>query len=240
VQPLKQRVAHLIDRAGFIVTRKPAASSLERHLRDVFGDLRIDCVIDVGANRGQYGTLLRKGVRFAGRIASVEPATDPFARLRAVSAGDPDWTVQQYALGSEEGMVELRHAATDNFSSLHALNAYGRERFEQNQVGTEPVAIHRLDTVFDELACGARHVFLKCDTQGHDLEVLAGLGDRPEVVGIQIELSFIPIYRGQPDHLAALSSLDERGFVPSGFFPITRDSTTNALIEADGVFVRRP
>src|SRR5437868_7811678 len=41
-------------------------------LRHVLGKLSINCVLDVGANRGQFGTLLR-GIGYTGWIISFEP-----------------------------------------------------------------------------------------------------------------------------------------------------------------------
>ena len=50
------------------------------HLRDLLRALQINCVIDVGANRGQFASELR-GLRFAGRIVSFEPVAREFTVL---------------------------------------------------------------------------------------------------------------------------------------------------------------
>src|SRR5436190_1284277 len=56
---VKMTGARALQRAGWVLMRTPAQGTLARHLRDVFSALEIDCVIDVGANEGQYARLLR-------------------------------------------------------------------------------------------------------------------------------------------------------------------------------------
>jgi FkbM family methyltransferase len=233
---IKRRIARGLQRSGFVVTRTPGAGTLARHLREVFSVVDVDCVIDVGANRGQFGQMLRAEVGFRGRIASVEPSPSIFEELIVVTADDPAWLTFNFGLGDVSGEAILHTHEADDFNSLHALNDYGAKRFDLHEVGTEPIVVHRLDAVFDQLAGDCSRVFLKCDTQGHDLSVLAGLGDRT-IVGLQLELSFIGIYEGAPGHLEALAEVGRLGYTPSGFFPITRHSDGLALVEADGVFV---
>jgi FkbM family methyltransferase len=232
----KGRVAAALKSAGWVVTRTPAVGTLARHLREVFAALDVTCVIDVGANEGQYARMLRDEVGFQGRIASVEPASETFARLKEASAADPDWVTFNFGLGDVEGTAVLHTLSNDCFSSFHPLNNYGSERFGEHEIGTETVTVHRLDAVFDELTGGSSRIFLKSDTQGNDLSVIAGLGSH-RVLGVQLELSFMSIYDGAPDCIEALTTLKTAGFSPTGFYPITRAADGLALIEADGVFV---
>jgi FkbM family methyltransferase len=206
----------------------------------VFDVLDVDCVIDVGANEGQYARMLREReeVGFRGRIASVEPAREPYARLLEASARDPEWVTFNFGLGDTEEKSMLRIFSTDNFSSLHPINDYGAERFGQTEVGKEEITVRRLDVVFDELVTGCERVFLKCDTQGHDLAVLKGLGSK-KVLGLQVELSLINIYDRTPGFTEAIETVERLGFAPSGFFPITRSADRLRLIEMDGVFIAR-
>jgi FkbM family methyltransferase len=226
-----------LERAGWVLQRFPAVGTLQRQLRTLFTVLDVTCVIDVGANGGQYARMLRDEIGFSGRIASVEPASEPFRDLTRTMAGDEEWAGFNFALGAEEGEATLHVAPLSVFNSLHTLNTYGTERFSQREVGTEVIGVRRLEQVFDELAAGHDRVFLKCDTQGHDLAVLEGLGNR-EVLGVQVELSFIPIYDEMPGATEVIEALAARGQFPVGFFAVTRASDQLRLIEADGIFAR--
>ncbi len=227
----------ILRRAGWIVTKTPEPGSLPRRLREVFAALGVTCVIDVGANKGQYARMLRDEVGFTGRIASVEPAPATFPRLVETMRGDHNWSGFPFALGQEETEATLRVASADEWNSVHKLNAYAAERFGTTEIGTEQVTVHRLDSVFDELVAGHEQVFLKVDTQGHDLAVVEGLGSRA-VSGIQLELSFIPVYDGTPRFSEVTEVLASRGYLPAAFFPVTWAEDGLCLVEADGLFVR--
>ena len=206
-----------LRRAGWSVTRTPEPGSLPRTSREVFTALGVTCVIDVGANKGQYARMLRDEAGFTGRIASVEPAPATFGSLAETMRGDPAWAGFQFGLGEEEAEATLRVRSSDEWSSVHKLNAYVAERFGTTEIGTEQIAVRRLDSVFDELVAGHERVFLKVDTQGHDLAVVEGLGNRA-VSGIQVELSFIPVYEGTPRFAEAMEVLASRDIYPQHSF----------------------
>jgi FkbM family methyltransferase len=66
--------------------------------------------------------------------------------------------------------------------------------------GVEEITISRLDDVVRQRSISIdRHVLLKIDTQGYELEVLKGAEETVAAVGaIQTEMSFQPLYGGQP------------------------------------------
>ena len=67
-------------------------------------------------------------------------------------------------------------------------------------------------------------VFLKVDTQGSDMAVIRGCGERlVDVQALQREMSVRPVYEGQVGDLEALAGLRQLGFVPVGFFTFLRD-----------------
>ena len=52
------------------------------HLRELLARLDIDCVLDVGANAGQYRDFLRDKVLYDGPIISFEPVSHHIDALR--------------------------------------------------------------------------------------------------------------------------------------------------------------
>jgi len=212
------------------------------HLRGLFERFAIDCVLDVGANMGQYGSELRRA-GYRGRLLSFEPVSEPAARLRQAAAGDPAWTVHPIALGREDGTAELHIARHDVFTSFREPAAFAAQRFSEavEIARRERVPVRRLEGVLDELlgAGPAPRCFLKMDTQGYDLEVFAGLGRWAKaIVGLQSEVAAIPLYTGMPRMAEAIARYESAGFELTGLFPVSRDEPTWRVIEFDCVMVR--
>ncbi len=212
---------------------------LPEHLIGLLAHYRVDCVLDVGANRGQYARLLRKA-GYRGQIVSFEPVPAIFAELAKASAADDRWSVHQLALGRTEGTIPM-HVVPGTMSSLLAPSEYGIGRYEQlRQVTQVDVPVRRLDGLLETLAeVQGRRLFLKMDTQGYDLEAFAGLGDRVEqVVGLQSEVALLTIYDEMPRLPEALAVYEAAGFAVTGFYPVTREWRTWRVLEFDCVMAR--
>lgn len=217
---------------------------LGEHVAHLLHQLRVNCVLDVGANHGQYALELRRA-GYGGEIISFEPVREAFEELCERSRRDAKWRVHPFALGARETTARIHVASATLYSSFLETNAYAEERVADSSriVRSDEVPIRRLDMVFDEVTAHVpdRRCFLKMDTQGFDLEVFRGLGDRvAEVHGLQSEISAIPIYEGAPQMLEMLASYGRHGFGLTGLFPIARDSRTSRVIEFDCVMVRAP
>jgi FkbM family methyltransferase len=217
--------------------------SIGSHLSRLFGQLHINCVFDVGANGGQYGRFLR-GLGYRGRIVSFEPVSASFAVLARRRARDSDWKAHRIALGEREESLLINVTAISQFSSFLLPNRYSETRFGpySSVENTEKVRVQRLASVFEECIAGIREprVFLKMDTQGYDLNVLAGAGRRVEqVLALQSEVSVKAIYDKMPGYLEAVAKMTSMGFELTGLFPVDRDKELR-VIELDCVMRRGP
>lgn len=209
-----------------------------RRFTEHFG---IDCVIDVGANTGQYATLLRRDVGFRGTILSFEPNPDVFAILERNAASDPRWHVHNMALSDADGTATFNITAADQFSSLNAPDVEdalfeGRTAITR----TVEVATRRLESLWPELAAkhGVATPFLKMDTQGHDRSVCDGAGRAlAQMAGVQSELAVRPLYAGATGYGEMIAILAAAGFSPNAFFANTKGHFP-LLVEMDGIFVR--
>jgi FkbM family methyltransferase len=167
--------------------------TLEAHLKILFKCLKVDAVLDIGANMGQYGIMLRK-MGYRGAIYSFEPGQSSFQELSKASASDVDWQILNYALGSETAGMDFNITAASEFSSLLQPNAYGKNVYADKipVKSTETISVKRLDDVLPELISNKKYtrLFLKMDTQGYDLKVLAGATKvLDSVVALQSEIS---------------------------------------------------
>jgi FkbM family methyltransferase len=219
---------------------QPAAHACLRNLLQLH---RIDLVLDVGANRGQFARLARR-VGYAGEIVSFEPLRHNHKMLHAAAAADGHWRVLPFALGREPAEMDFAVHRNDSFSSLHAVNEAGVARFGDMVAveRIERVQVRTLDSVWPELGLGdGRRLLLKTDTQGHDLAVLAGASEvLRHTLAVATEASIQPIYTDTPLFPEVVAWLQSCGFVLSGVFPTGHRPDDLALIEVDAFFTRPP
>lgn len=213
------------------------------HLRALLNFLKVDCVLDVGANVGQYHDFLRDKVLYDGPIVSFEPVSRHVDFLRERARADGGWHIEGYALGAKDGNLPINVMVSDQFSSfLQPDNSRVRAYDGLNvPCHVENVLVRTLDVVMPVLQekLGFQRPYLKLDTQGFDIEVLQGARDSlADVRALQTEASVIGIYKGMPGYMDTIRYLDERGFDITGFYPVSRDSSLR-LVEFDCVMINR-
>jgi FkbM family methyltransferase len=177
-------------------------------LKQLLAKLEIDCVLDVGANEGQFARNLRT-IGYRGRIISFEPVREVFARLCRAFEKDERWCGYPFALGDIAGTMQMKIPP-----QLTVLSSF-LDLAEQREVRTQDVEVHRLDELLPSLLADsvAPKVFLKMDTQGYDLNVFHGAeGSLSDICGLVSEISVNPLYKSQPHYLDALATYERAGF----------------------------
>ena len=226
--------------AGGAETPDRPVSEGTRRLARVIEHLGITTVLDVGANTGQYARRLRRA-GYAGRIVSFEPVSAAHLELMNAAADDRAWEVApRIALGDSDTPLAINVSAESDMSSPLDFTAEMASLLDSSAfIASESVSQARLDAVFAKHVKPDDRVFLKVDTQGYDDRVLAGArGVLGRMAAIQVELSIIPVYRGQLDYRAMIERLDGWGFHPVLFIPGYFNKRTARMLEMDGVFVR--
>lgn len=227
---------------GYDIVRKSKDVFLERHLHNMLHKHGINTIIDVGANEGQYGKMLRN-IGFTGTILSFEPLSDAYQILSTHAKSDKSWHTYNFALGDKEEKLDLNVASYNDFSSFLLPNAYCEDTFQHKSriVNHEKVEIKVLDRIFDDLPDTGNHrIHLKMDTQGFDLKVFKGASNSlKNIQTMQSEVSIRELYNGMPDYLTALKIYTDSGFMISGLFPVTRDKKDLSVIEFDCVMVKQ-
>jgi FkbM family methyltransferase len=130
-------------------------------------------VLDVGANFGLYSKFLAQAVGPTGRVHAVEPVPGTFDVLRS--------NVRRLNLDA----VQVHHCAASDRAgtvtmSVPQYHRGGENPYEARVVDaadsggrTVKVPARRLDDLFGD---GERIAFVKCDVEGHELNVLRGAG----------------------------------------------------------------
>jgi FkbM family methyltransferase len=146
-------------------------------------------VLDVGANAGQYSTLVRElGKQTV--VHAFEPHPTSFAELAHI-AGVIGVTAHCFALGESLSEIEF-FDYSDEAGSQHA-SVYREviEGVHRRPASSQKVQCKTLDDVAEDLSL--THIgLLKIDTEGHELAVLKGakrLLDKKKIDVIQFEFN---------------------------------------------------
>lgn len=231
-------IKSILNLFGYELIKKKESPLLSAHLKKIIEDYEINLVIDVGANNGQFGRLLRK-IGYKGDILSFEPVSSTFEKLRENSANDKRWRQIKLALGNKKGTEIINVFDSTDFSSILNPNEFGKQTFKQIRTSqTETIEIDTLDNILaNDLK--TRKIFLKMDTQGYDLNVFNGAKKSVNsIVAILSEISFLPIYEDMPDYHQVLKEFEANGFVVTGLFPVSRNKNLS-IIEMDGVLINK-
>ena len=207
-------------------------------------------VIDIGANPidpdPPYAAMLRHG---DAEVVGFEPNRDALATLNARKSLSECYLPNVMGDGGRHtlhvcaapGMTSLFEPDPVVLDLFHGFSEWGRV------LAREEVDTTRLDDIPE--TDGAD--LLKLDVQGAELMVLRHAEARlAEALVVQVEVEFLPLYRGQPLFADVDRFLRERGYVFHRFFPTVSRTIRPMLVDnnvyaglsqvvwADGIFVR--
>jgi FkbM family methyltransferase len=219
----------------------------ERKLREPLAQLvhalavrKVDAVVDVGANVGQYAMSLRE-LGWSGPILSFEPLPTQHSALSRAAENDPEWTIaRRVAVADVQRLEPLEISAESDMSSLLPQTHYLRQLSPTSSV-REIIEVQtvRLDSVEEIRRLDRQRLFVKLDVQGAEARVLAGMsGLWPRVTGLQIELSMVPLYVGEPPWRETLDRVCALGFSPWLWLPGYFDRHSGRQLQVDVVLFR--
>jgi len=156
---------------------------------------QLQCVVDVGANVGQWSNALFQLVS-PKKLIMIEPGPAMFAELREKYFGRSGVELHNVAIGDRNGLTKLRITRDTTGASLLPPRADMRQLIGSNWTVEREVEceIRTLDSL---LAAVPEISLLKIDVQGYEREALAGAA---ETLGktkfVLIELNYMPQYEG--------------------------------------------
>lgn len=227
----------LFNKFGIEIKRYPSIDLRRRML--LLNEFQIDCIINVGANFGQYGEELRK-IGYKGKIHSYEPLSFAFNKLKKTTQKDKNWEINNFALGSNNEKRQINisknYFSSSFFSQKKELiyQASNSEFFT-----TEEVEIKTVDTIFPSIYDDNLNYYLKIDTQGFEMEVLKGAEQSlDKITGVQLEMSLNPSYEQVIIFDEIYDFMKKKGFklysIENGFY----NPKTGQLNEIEGIFFR--
>ncbi len=211
---MKALLRQLIKKAGYTVFKTayvPKQVDVTLDMQRLASDTPIEVIFDVGANVGETVRWFRRAFPEA-RIIAFEPIQATFSQLQANVGRLPRVTALNVALGAEPGEAVVHLQARARGNSLNpAVNQPTSEgRAEVVQVETVANSARKLGI--------SRIDFLKIDTEGYELQVLAGAKDfLPTTTFIYAEIDF-EIAGRHTNFFALYEFLRSYGFNFYGFY----------------------
>ena len=239
---IKRSARQLARGFGLDLHRLDKLASEHTRLALLLAANRVDLVLDIGANAGQWARELRQA-GYAGDMISFEPLLQAHTDLSRHAINDPKWTVApRVALGEQNAEVEIHVAGNSASSSLlQMLPMHVAGAPKSAYVGSEKTSMVTLDSLLGTVIPTGRRIFCKLDVQGYEAKVLAGAARLlKDVIGLQMEISLAPLYNGQPAFNELLDSMSRSGFAIFGFVPGFVDPATGRMLQIDGVFFKTP
>ena len=232
----------MLHRVGFELRRFSVEQSENARFISMLRTHNVNLIFDVGANAGQFGVLLRE-IGFDGKIVSFEPLSDARESLQNISRNDPMWQIAlQTAIGEENGEIEIQIAGNSQSSSvLDMLDTHVRAAPDSKYIGKEKVALRKLDSIAPDYMDSNSIAFIKIDTQGYETQVMNGAKKlMSQIVGLQVEISLVPLYKGQCLFDEMLKKLKNDGFELWSISTVFSDPNTAQLLQVDATFFRTP
>ena len=238
---VKSTIKRVVGALGYDLRRRTPEHNPLHGLVQALTYHRVDLVLDVGANAGQFAAGLRSA-GFAGRIVSFEPLEQAYAQLVMRAAGDENWVVHERgALGAQCGEVSINVAGNSVSSSiLPMMDAHSSVATNSSYVGVQRVPLFTLDSIEERYLSGVARPFLKVDAQGFEGPVLDGaVSSLRRMCGVMCEMSLLPLYEGQVLWLEMIQRLESAGLELWSLRPGFSDRVKGRTLQIDASFFRR-
>ncbi len=229
---LKYKIWRIFRRLRLEVYPLDKRNSIQSYLSYVFETKGIDCVWDIGANTGQYATMLRN-IGFEGKIISFEPIPEAWEELNRNAASDNKWIVhRRCAVGMNEGFTSMNVTADSVSSSLLRPNDMN------SVVNIIDVKVERLDSIIKQIGLTPCSL-LKLDCQGSEYDILLSASSQiSNFHYVQLEASIYALYEGEKTFYDLLDLMDSYGYNLAFIFPGITDSQ-DRMVQVELIFKRR-
>ena len=212
----------------------------EKKLISTFlNEMKIDSVIDIGANSGQFALEIR-AAGWSGELLSLEPQVAHYEFLKKIMKNDLKFKALNIGVGGEEISFKTQNIS-DNFGLSSSFLRPSLDFFSESGISFEAadksIEVVPISNVLSFVS--GKNVLIKSDTQGYErfiFDTQSFQEVRNNCAGIYIESSFERLYEDSWEISECLNFFYNHDFVLWGVFPKVFDKKTNRILEADLLF----
>jgi len=206
---------------------------------NILFQLKVDLVLDIGANVGQYALDLRRN-GYKGKIISFEPLPTAYKKLLDNSKNDKNWIIyRRIALGDKNKIANIYHSKNSFSSSTKKiLKLHLKSDPSSFVINNYKVDVINLDKIYLECKSKSKNVFVKIDTQGSEAEILQGFKNYLQnISGVKIELSILKLYKNQITYEFFFKYLKKKNFSLWSIEPSFISPANGRHLQFDAIFI---
>jgi len=216
---MKKLINNFLNLFGYKISNLDFIYDSNLNLINTIKQKKINTVIDVGANEGQFATkIINNG--FEGNIISFEPLSSAHTKLLNIvksfkNHNKVNWIAEKrVAIGNKNKKTIINISANSESSSiLKILPKHTSLKPTSITVGKEDVMMKKMDNYLDLVSKQNGPYLLKIDTQGYEMEVLKGSKNLLNIVSyLLVEVSLVELYQGQKLLKDILNFLSKKNF----------------------------
>jgi FkbM family methyltransferase len=231
-------ITKIFSHLGLTIARKSNSQEINQEPLFWLRKYPILQIIDIGANIGQFANKISRVFPEATLIC-FEPIPNVFKELKKGVKGNNQLFFNT-ALGSNKGKLKINRNEYSPSSSILKMEKLHMEAFEfaVNQKLID-IEIDLLDNYL-YLINENQNLLVKIDVQGFEKHVINGgkiLLSKAQL--IIIEVSYEPLYQGQPTFKEIYDELYNLGFEFHGNIEDLRNPKDDSILQSDALFINR-
>ena len=237
---LKKFINYLLGFFNLRLNKITLSNNFNYYIVRVLANFKIDYVLDIGANEGQFAEEIRK-YGFKKDILSYEPMTSAYKKLSKKSKSSNNWKIYNNGFGDKVGQKTLNISQNSVSSSILSLNKKSLIYEPKSKyVAKETINLTTLNKVLTQNKFKKKKIFVKIDTQGYEKKILLGASKvLKKIKGIMLEVSVVAIYKGERDFIEMIKFMKKKGFyvwaIERGF----SNKNTGRVFQLDIIFINR-
>ncbi len=238
---MKKILNDLIGITGYNIKKKKYLYEPDKNLVKSIYHFKINSVIDVGANKGQFALKLLEN-KFKGNIMSFEPLEEEHKILNEISLNKEKWKIARRCALGKKNIKKKFHVSTNRESSslLKILPKHTSLRPDSKTKKIEIINVEKLDNFHNEITKLKKNLLLKIDTQGSEMDVLLGAEKVMKYIKyLFIEVSLIPLYKDQKLWLDIVSYLRNYKFDIWSIDQLLKNNITGQTYQVDIFFYKK-